>query len=451
MKFKREALEALSKEELIELLLQMQEQVEELRQEIGKLKKPLTTSRNSSQAPSRDSKANKTEGGAKKQGAVEGHAKMTRAWVEKADREIVIPARVCECGMDVSGVAPHSVVRRQITELPEVKPVVIETCQEVVSCPCCGKDVYGILPAGLEAGRVFGPRVQATVTYLKHEQHLSYERTQEAMATLFGMELSEGGESRIVERAGVAAQVVANEIQQVIRASEVIGSDETSARVKARNWWQWVFVSKDAILHVIQPSRGEDVIKTVMGDAQPRGWVSDCWAPQLNAPAQQHQLCLSHQIRNLQGLIDRCPHLHWARQMQSLFREAIHLSHRREDLSELGFKRRCTELEHRLNRLIDRNVQTPHARALVKRYRKHRHRLLVFLRDPTIPHHNNACERALRGSVIHRKVTNGFRSEWGAHAYAALASVIDTAKLQGKSVFDALLALFGAPVLPFLA
>jgi transposase len=288
------------------------------------------------------------------------------------------------------------------------------------------------------------------VTYLKHEQHLSYERTQEAMAVLFGVALSEGGESCIVERAGAAAQIVANEIQQTIRASKVIGSDETSARVKARNWWQWVFVSTEAILHVIRPSRGEGVIESVMGEARPEGWVSDCWAPQLNAQADRHQLCLSHQIRNLQGLIDRCPHLHWARQMQNLFREAIHLSHRREDLSEQGFKRRCSELEHRLNRLIDRKVHTPQAQALVKRYRKHRHHLLVFLRHPAIPHHNNASERALRGSVIHRKVTNGFRSEWGAHAYAALASVIDTAKLRGKSVFDALLVLFGTPVLHFL-
>jgi transposase len=221
MKFKREALEALSKEELIELLLRMQEQIEELREEIAKVKKPATTSRNSSQAPSRDNKANKAEGGSKKQGAVEGHAKMTRAWAEEVDREMVIHASVCGCGMDVSGIAPHSVVRRQITELPEVKPIVIETCQEIVRCPCCGKDVYGELPAGLEAGRAFGPRLQATVTYLKHEQHLSYERTQEAMATLFGVGLSEGGESCIVERAGAAAQIVVNEIQQTIRASKV--------------------------------------------------------------------------------------------------------------------------------------------------------------------------------------------------------------------------------------
>jgi transposase len=53
--------------------------------------------------------------------------------------------------------------------------------------------------------------------------------------------------------------------------------------------------------------------------------------------------------------------------------------------------------------------------------------------------------------VIHRKVTNGFRSDWGAHAYAALATVIGTAKLQNCNVFDTLVSLMGPPVLPFLA
>jgi transposase len=76
--------------------------------------------------------------------------------------------------------------------------------------------------------------------------------------------------------------------------------------------------------------------------------------------------------------------------------------------------------------------------------------LFVFLHCPGVPPDNNACERALRPSVIHRKVTNGFRSEWGAHAYAALATVIETAKLHKRSVFDPLVSLMDPPVLPFV-
>jgi transposase len=153
----------------------------------------------------------------------------------------------------------------------------------------------------------------------------------------------------------------------------------------------------------------------------------------------------------LQGLIDRAPRLQWARELQALFREAIHLAKRREVLSVRGFARRVTELEWRLDRLLARPVTAPAARALVKRYRKHRAHLLTFLHDPQVPHHNNDAERALRPSVVHRKVTGGFRSAWGAHAYAALASVIDTAKLRGQSVFATLVALMGSPVLPYLA
>jgi len=41
-----------------------------------------------------------------------------------------------------------------------------------------------------------------------------------------------------------------------------------------------------------------------------------------------------------------------------------------------------------------------------------------------VPSTNNACERALRPSVIFRKVNNCFRAEWGAKVYAAAASVI---------------------------
>ena len=230
----------------------------------------------------------------------------------------------------------------------------------------------------------------------------------------------------------------------------MIKSDETSARVDGRNWWEWVFVGLEGVLHLIRPSRGEDVIVEAMGSARAQAWVSDCWAPQLRSPTDKRQLCLAHQIRNLQGLIERAPRLRWASQMQTLFREAIHLAKRREVMTSRGFQRRVTQIERRLARLIDRPVAHPEAQALVKRYRKHRDHLLVFLHDPTVPYHNNDAERALRGSVVHRKVIGSFRSAWGAHAYAAIASVVDTAKLRSTPVFDALLALFGKPVLQFL-
>ena len=40
--------------------------------------------------------------------------------------------------------------------------------------------------------------------------------------------------------------------------------------------------------------------------------------------------------------------------------------------------------------------------------------------------------------MIFRKVTNGFRCEWGAETYAASRSVVSTAKANGASVLDVL-------------
>jgi transposase len=192
------------------------------------------------------------------------------------------------------------------------------------------------------------------------------------------------------------------------------------------------------------------VIEDLMGQQQAECWVSDCLSAQLKAPARRHQVCLAHQLRDLQRLLDHQPRLPWALALQALFREAIHLGKRRTELSPQGYTRRVTELEHRLDEVLHRRVRGVLACRLQKRYRRHREHVFVFLHYPEVPPDNTACERALRPSVIHRKVTNGFRSEWGAHAYAALATVIETAKLQNRNVFDSLVHLMGPPVLPFL-
>ncbi len=448
-----ETFHSLSREELIALVSQLLAQVQQLQAEVDRLKKPPTTSHNSSQPPSRDQKRNLAPARPhQRRGAKPGHAKMERAWIEHPDTCIEARASQCAaCGTDLRTVPPQTIVRRQIVELPVIRPRVIETQQHEILCPHCHTVQRGPLPEGLEASRHFGPRLEATVTYLQHQQHMSYERTQDTLAELFGVALSEGGPACILERAGQAAQQQAETIRHQVVASPVVGSDETGARVNGGTWWQWVFVSATAIYHVIRPSRGEDVIWAVLGDQRILTWVCDCWAPQLKAPAARLQLCLAHQIRNLQSLIERCPHLRWAAELQALFRTAIHLAHRRDQLTERGFQRRVGELESHLDQLLRRPVRTPAAQPLLKRYRKHRQHLFVFLHDPQVPAHNNACERALRPSVVHRKVTGGFRSQWGAEAYAALASVIDTAKLRGQSVFETLVHLMGKPVLPYLS
>ena len=452
-------IDELSREELIALIYEMAKESNELKAEIGRLKlyaeqgrnESPTTSKNSSQPPSRDFKGEtKKRKRSKKKGAQPGHEKQERQLVENPHKVIEAYVDNCkQCHRNLLDQVPVQVVRHQVTEIPEIKPVVIETRQYVVDCPCCGERQYGKLPEGLEAGRYFGPRLEAVVTNLHHEHHIGYKRLLQICEETFGLRLSPGGAVSIVERAGKLAESEAEVIGEQVRQSKVIGSDETSVRVHGKNWWQWVFLGNNREYHVIVPSRGYDVIENFMQECVAEVWICDWWKAQLNAPAKMCQICLAHQIRNLQGLIDKRPHLAWAREMQTLFRKAIHLRNRQEQMTERGYKRQVAMIEQRLEQLLKRTFKGL-GRNLLDRYRKYRNSLFLFLHRTDVPAHNNACERALRPSVIHRKVLGSFRSDWGAQAYASLATVLNTAKRHGQSAFQKLVLLMGTPILPFL-
>jgi len=85
-----------------------------------------------------------------------------------------------------------------------------------------------------------------------------------------------------------------------LRASRIVCSDETSARVNGKNEWEWVFQNED--VHVIRPSRGQKVIKEVMDGHKPE--ISDLYSSQSNHPATQWQVCLAHQLRDCKYAID---------------------------------------------------------------------------------------------------------------------------------------------------
>jgi uncharacterized small protein (DUF1192 family) len=124
--------EELSREELIVLIHEMVQEISELKAEIARLKQPPTTSKNSSQPPSRDFKAGvgKKRKRSRKKGAQLGHKKQERPLVDNPDKVIEAYVEQCEnCQVNLLDQVPVRMIRRQITELPEIKPVVLITLQ----------------------------------------------------------------------------------------------------------------------------------------------------------------------------------------------------------------------------------------------------------------------------------------------------------------------------------
>jgi transposase len=453
----RDDVARMSRDELIEKVLadyaklqEMQAEIDAMKLKLEKGKKPPTNSGNSSQPPSRDQKPNRPKEHKKhRHGPPVGHVKYERKFVAEPDHLVEIKPQACgHCQTVLSEAKAVLVDVNQITELPEAKAEVIEVRQYAVECPCCGQKQVDEPPAGLEMGRSFGARLEGTVVYYRQQQHLSYARTISALHDGHGVEISQGGIDRIMQRGGKTALEQVEPLQTEIQKSAVVHSDETGSRVAGQNWWQWVFCSNSAVLHVIRFDRSVDVIKLVMADHEAEVWVSDCYSAQVKAKARERQLCLAHQLRNLQAVAESHPASFWPKAMQALFRSAVHVHNQRDHLSPPGFQSQVQRIEHLCDWLLECSLEYPDAKRLLKRYHKYRDCLFVFLHRTDVSPTNNVSERHLRPSVIHRKVIGCFRSGWGARAYAGIASIVGTAGLKGISAFNAIQSLFGTPALP---
>ena len=423
-----------------------------LEAELGRRGGPPKTPENSSLPPAKGFKRTKRSPPAEsraKLGPPVGHPGRSRRRREADLVVVCAPSQCRRCGQALDTASRQHIGTSQVVDLPPLRPVVVEAWRYAARCSACGTTTRGSYPPGLEPTRVFGPGLEALVSYLHEQHHVGYQRLQQLGRDVFGLHLSEGAVANLLRRTALklAPQVAA--IREAVRASPVIGSDETSARVSGQTWWQWVFQTPTASYHLLAPSRGGAVVHDFLGEAHPTTWVSDLWQPQLNAAAGQHQVCLAHQLRELQYVQD-AEHSAWAVPFATLLRAAIHLAHERDAgrLDDDPYVRAVAMTEAWANALLATPVPGAEASRLWVRFRKHRDQLFRFLYDPTVPPTNNASEQALRPSVVHRKVLGSFRSGWGADAHAALTSVFDTARKRGVDLFATLYAALGPPLAP---
>jgi transposase len=235
------------------------------------------------------------------------------------------------------------------------------------------------------------------------------------------------------------------QIVERLRASRLVCSDETSARVNGRNQWEWVFQNPEVCVHLIRPSRGHGVIDEVFGvdQAKPAIWVSDLYSAQRHHPAEDWQVCLAHQLRDCQFAIEAGDTI-FAPGMKTVLLRAFVIHKWREELSDEQLERARADLTRRVEQCLQRQPINKHGQRLQNRYGQIKDHLFLFLRDASIPPTNNSSEQAIRLSVIFRKVTNGFRSDWGRDLFAAIRSVVNTGKRQGLSAYQAIKNVVGA-------
>jgi transposase len=408
----------------------------------ARLQLPPKTPDNSSLPPSRGQKASQPTS-AKAKGRV--HAGAHRPLHPNPTRRRDVLAAQCpHCQADVSGVRQEAVHVYDRLEIPAITPDVTQVRLHGGVCPGCRKRFTAPPPEGLEPGSPFGPNLRAFVLYLRFTQAISFERLSRLLSDLLGLEISEGALVKMLADSRPAFARQAGLIRARLLAGTILQSDETSVRVGKTTWWTWVFHQGQDCCFVIRPSRGKAVVADFLGPTRPQFWVSDRLAAQMGWARTDHQVCLAHLIRDAQYAVDAGDTV-FAPGLRKLLQRACAIGARREALADATLRTYASKLNRKLDallRLTPSHGAGKKLQGVIKGCRRH---LFVFLANRAIPPTNNGSEQALRPGVIYRKVTNGFRSEWAAHLYADIRSVLETARRRAIGALEAIrLTLHGA-------
>lgn len=404
------------------------------------LARPKKTSSNSHTPPSQDGPARrnrKRDTESKRRRTLRpsrpGVSRPLAAEPDKTERRRV---ECCpHCRADVSGERQACRHRYDHVELPPIRPVVTRIELFGGRCRSCGKRYRADAPAGMAPGTPFGPGIRGLLLYLHHSHHVSFERLARMARELFGLTISEGAIANALRRMEAGLDEARAAIREKLRAARIIASDETTTRINGGLRWHWVFLSDQAVLHEIAASRGRAVAETVLDGHRPGVWISDRYAGQQDLAA-VHQVCLAHVLRDVQYAID-CGDTVFAPKVRDLLRWAIRVGKRRPDLKDSTLIHYAAKAERQLDALLRAPAAHPAGAMLQRQIKAWRTKFFVFMTNRDVPATNNISEREIRPSVVFRKVTGGFRSEWGAKVHAGYRSITGTARLRGQAALEA--------------
>lgn len=419
--------------------------IEALEKELEKYRKPAKDSSNSSKPPSSDrfKKYPQREKSERKTGGQPGHDGITRILCENPDEIIPIYPITCpHCNSVDFELIGQIKERRQEIDIPKVQPVIKEYQQKAGVCTCCGRKSFGEFPERINSTVQIGERTQAIIGYFHIEHHQGYDRLQKILNDLFGLSISEGTIQSKLSNLKTLLEPQYNTILENLKNSNVIGSDTTSTRIEGKNAQLWTFQNDFYTYLKSALSKAFKIIEETIGRRFQGYWISDRDPTQLKLEA-FHQLCSAHLIRDCRYAIEAYDS-QWARSLKQILQDSINFRKKRGNefnpLDPDEF-RESQKFRQRLEELFQKPPPKEEERKFFNGLVGRQDQILMFLTNPGIPHDNNGSERALRNRVIHRKVTGGFRSFEGAHCHDVIASVIETAKKQGRNILDEIISI----------
>jgi transposase len=229
------------------------------------------------------------------------------------------------------------------------------------------------------------------------------------------------------------------EALEAVRAADVKNVDETSWKLAGKLCWLWVAATSTAAAFLIHAWRGWEGLATLLGETIQGFVTSDRWSACGRLAPWCRQICWAHLKRDFQKLVDRGgPSKHLGQKLLAITEQVFEQWHlfRGGGFDRQTLQRRLDGPARELERLLrsGRRCADSKTSTFCDNVLGLLPAVWRFVVSDGVEPTNNHAERLLRRGVLWRKSSFGCASKAGCEFVARLLTVVQTRRLQGRSV-----------------
>jgi transposase len=382
--------------------------------------------------------------------------------------------KVCTCGCILSRIGEEiseklSIVPQKIQVMRHIRPkYACRACEGVEDDGPTVKTAP--LPAQIIPQGIVTPGLLAYILVNKFADGLPFYR-QSAMFERLGVDISRSTMSAWTLRTAKACQPLIELLQHEIRSGPLINMDETRllvlkepGRKNTSKSYMWVArggqPKRPVVLFHYDPGRGGKVAEKIVGGFQ--GYLQTDGYAGYKALGQKkgitHVGCLAHVRRKFHDVIKAGGKKKKGAKggtAQTVINLIAELYHQEKQAREKGLEpdqvkqlrqERVKPIMDKIKAILDERYESTPPKSLLGKAISYAQgqwdRVEIYLENGILRPDNNAAENAIRPFVVGRKNWLFSGSPKGAHASAAIYSLIESAKANGLNPYEYLIQVF---------
>jgi transposase len=262
----------------------------------------------------------------------------------------------------------------------------------------------------------------------------------ELLWELFAARVSVGAIEAICQRTSGLLAGPHERLRSQVLGSGAVNVDETGWYLGGENRTMWTAATGQAAIYRIVEDRHRDRLQELLGPDFDGIVTSDRWWAYDLLDPEQRQACWSHLQRDFrfhsEGLAAQKQFGDTGLQLTSRLFATWHAYQQHQNRGRLAAE--MTPIQTELRELLEQAANGSKRHRLFRRFANNLLKLWPalwkFITTPGVTPTNNAAERALRGPVIHRKLSHGNQSDDGERFTERSLSASVTCRLQRRSL-----------------